>query len=83
MTNIAERRSLESVDADPHSNVPGLSAEWRDGAGAKKKVEQPREDGGIYAGRGVTSHAARKLSAPMSFYFCGWEAFFLFFFFSL
>lgn len=46
MTNIAERRSLESVDADPHSNVPGLSEERRDGGGA----ERSGEEGGAAAG---------------------------------
>lgn len=53
MTNIAERRSLESVDADPHLNVPGLGDEWRDGGGAERKVEQRREDEGDSLGGGV------------------------------
>lgn len=45
--------------------------------GAERKVEQPRESWGEGCkGGGVTSHAAGKLSAPMSFHFCGWGAFF-------
>lgn len=70
MTNIAERRSLESVDADPHSNGPGLGDEWWDGGRAEGKVEQRREDGGDSL-RGGVSHPMQpgscQLQCPFTF----------------
>lgn len=80
MTNIAKRRSLESVDADPHSNVPGLSDEWRDGGGAERKVEQPRvgdwrEDGEVVGVSHPMQPGSCQLQCP--FTFVAGELFFL------